>query len=179
MREIVRGNDRTGLRFAGPEVIPDLEPLWRATYGHHAAMAPYLGELRPVDESWERRRAGYERELVQDDTVIMVAEHGGRLVGYVVGTTRPGSDIWDTGDPVGRIESLSVLPDVRRAGLGSSLMGTLCEHFLERGIRNANFEALFHNQRAISMFRRGGAVPTMLRFRVATATGLSFLPDNR
>jgi ribosomal protein S18 acetylase RimI-like enzyme len=169
-----RGSTSVSIRRAGVEILDDLEPLWRATYGHHAATAPYLGELRSIDESWSRRRGRYQAELEQPGSFVLAAERGGRLIAYVVAATTSGSDIWATGDPIGKVENMSVLPDERGGAIGSSLMREFCRAFLEQGIENISFEAMVRNEAAIDLFERWGGLPTTMHFRLSAARGLAF-----
>ncbi len=62
-------------------------------------------------------------------------------------------DTWHTGDRIGEIESLSVLPEHRGSGLGSRLLEQLESHLHERGVDDLILGALAGNADAIRLYR--------------------------
>jgi ribosomal protein S18 acetylase RimI-like enzyme len=106
----------------GAERIPDLEPLWLSLRAHHASVAPQLGPLRTPADSWRRRRAKYERWLREPDAFALIAEAPEGPVGYAMVRFRDGPDTWETEDRVAELETLSVLPDARKGGIGTALV---------------------------------------------------------
>jgi len=91
--------------------------------------------LLPVikrSESWARRRTLYEQLLTSQDTFVLVARRGSAAVGYAFAHVHMGpDDTWDTGDRIGEVESLAVLPAERGRGLGTLLLDC-AEAILER-----------------------------------------------
>lgn len=87
-------DDRVDIRVAGSESIDRLRELWISLSRHHAAVAPELeeafGAVRPEDDSWAVRRALYDEWLAEPDAFVLLAETGGRPVGYAVVATRSG-----------------------------------------------------------------------------------------
>jgi ribosomal protein S18 acetylase RimI-like enzyme len=71
-------------------------------------------------------------------------------------------DTWQTGDRIGEIESLSVLPEYRGSGLGSELLDRLETHLRERGVDDFMLGALAGNADAIRLYQRRGYTPTWL-----------------
>src|SRR5262245_3264107 len=99
---------------AGSERIADLEPMWNALHLHHQTIGPlWLGPTRSLDQSWEYRRRKYETWLKEAGSFVLLAEHMDKPVGYALVCLQPGSDSWQTGDRVGALETLSVLPEAR------------------------------------------------------------------
>jgi GNAT superfamily N-acetyltransferase len=93
---------------AGPERIPELEPLWRALYEHHRAIAEGVAGVRPYEDTWKQRRGQYRDWLTGDgDAVLLLADRDGRAVGYAMLTAGPGAATWNLGDRVVEIETLS------------------------------------------------------------------------
>ena len=70
-------------------------------------------------------------------------------------------DTWRTGDRIGEIESLSVLPEYRGSGLGSAPR-QLESHLHERGVDDLILGALPGNVDAIRLYERRGYQPTWL-----------------
>jgi ribosomal-protein-alanine N-acetyltransferase len=64
---------------------------------------------------------------------FLVAEVGGRIVGYIIGTVR-----WMN---VGHVLAIGVDPQHRRKGVGTLLMERLMEYFRKRGVGKVRLEA--------------------------------------
>jgi RimJ/RimL family protein N-acetyltransferase/ribosomal protein S18 acetylase RimI-like enzyme len=114
-----------------------LEPLWNALQEHHAKVTPNLGPLTPKrddDDSWRMRRAKYERWLGDPETFFIVAEEAGEPVGYAFVTVGPGYASWATGERLAELETLSVLPERRGAGIGAALLDAVWERIAQRGV---------------------------------------------
>lgn len=84
------------------------------------------GEYRP--EVWEQRLGYYHR---RDPEASVVAEAGGRVVGFMLGEVRSGE--FGLEEPTGWIEVLGVSPDYRGQAVGRQLAECMLEHFRERG----------------------------------------------
>jgi ribosomal protein S18 acetylase RimI-like enzyme len=144
-----------------------LEPLWVAVHHQHQRAMP---ELRPyVDDAttWRERRTLYEQLFAEQDPILLLGRHTGRLVGYALGYTMPATgtwlaDTWETGARIGEVESLSVLPEYRGRGLGSELLEQLHERLRDRGARDLVLGALPGNTDAIRLYERHGYRPTWL-----------------
>ena len=70
--------------------------------------------------------------MARPDSILLIAEIGGRAVGYGLAHVLPAgdtwlADIWATGEHVGEIESLAVDPSRRGRGLGNRLLGDLID----------------------------------------------------
>jgi ribosomal-protein-alanine N-acetyltransferase len=63
----------------------------------------------------------------------LVAEVGGRIVGYIIGTVR-----WMN---VGHVLAIGVDPQHRRKGVGTLLMERLLDYFRKRGVSKVRLEA--------------------------------------
>lgn len=71
-------------------------------------------------------------------------------------------DTWATGARIGEIESLSVVPKLRGAGLGSQLLHRLEEHLRGIGVDDLILGVLAGNDDAIRLYQRRGYQPTWL-----------------
>ena len=153
--------------------IPRLEPLWVAVHRHHAEAMPELAPYVSDAVTWRERRALYEHLFRKADTFLLLASQEGRLVGYALVHVTPArdtwvGDTWATGQRVAELESLSVLPEYRAAGVGKTLMDR-CHHELETlGVEDIVVGVLAGNSGAIRFYERLGYRPTWLylsRFR--------------
>jgi ribosomal protein S18 acetylase RimI-like enzyme len=150
--------------------VDDLDligPLWVAVHHRHCEAMPELAPYVDDDETWRVRRKLYEELLTKPDTLLLLALVDDAPVGYglthVVGVADSWiEDTWQTGDRIGEIESLSVLPEYRGSGLGSELLDRLETHLRERGVDDFMLGALAGNADAIRLYQRRGYRPTWL-----------------
>jgi ribosomal protein S18 acetylase RimI-like enzyme len=152
---------------AGTERIPDLEPLWEALELHHAEL-PEVPPVRPVAESWERRRHQYREWLEDGSGRLFVAEDdGGRAVGYLMLTIGGKPATWDVGERAAEVETMSVLPDARSRGVGAALMDAALSHAEDEGVRAIGVGVVHSNDAGIRFYDRAGFKPfyvQLLRF---------------
>lgn len=155
----------------GPERIDDFEPLYDALRFHHETIAPSLAgaPARNAADSWERRRANYERWLGQPDAFALIAERDGDPVGYAVVTVEPGIDSWDSGERVGEIHDIAVLRTARGAGLGGQLLERTREELAAAGCRFYRLTVLTGNDDALRFYEREGLVTTTTQMMGSTA----------
>lgn len=84
------------------------------------------GLYRP--EIWETRLGYYMR---RDPDGSLVAESGGKLVGFMLGEVRSGD--FGLEEPTGWIEVLGVDPDSRGQAVGRQLADRMLDHFRQLG----------------------------------------------
>lgn len=84
------------------------------------------GRYRP--EEWENRIAYYLR---RDPDTSLVAESGGRVVGFMLGEVRSGE--FGLEEPAGWIEVLGVDPAFQGKAIGPRLLEGILERFRARG----------------------------------------------
>ena len=144
-----------------------LEPLWVAVHHQHREAMPHLAPYVSDATTWSERRALYAQLFADHDAVLLLARHDGALVGYALGYSMPATgtwlaDTWVTGERIGEVESLSVLPEHRGRGLGSRLLEALHDQLRDRGARDFILGALAGNADAIRLYQRHGYTPTWL-----------------
>jgi ribosomal protein S18 acetylase RimI-like enzyme len=144
-----------------------VEPLWVAVHHRHCESMPELAPYVSDAETWSARRTLYEELLTKPDTLLLLAFVGEKPIEY--GLTHVFQmqdtwieDTWKTGDRIGEIESLSVLPEYRGSGLGSELLDRLERHLHDRGVDDLILGALAGNTDAIRLYERRGYQPTWL-----------------
>ena len=153
---------------SGSEVdIPSLEPLWVAVHRVHTASMPELAPYVSDEETWRERRALYVELFRKPETFLFLARERGELVGYALGhILGPGeswwSDTWRTGKRVGELESISVLPEHRGAGIGSALLDAVDAEFVRLDVDDQVIGVLPGNVDAIRLYERRGFRPTWL-----------------
>jgi ribosomal protein S18 acetylase RimI-like enzyme len=142
----------------GAERIADLEPLYLVLHEHHATVSPLLAgmEARDPGESWSRRRARYEQWLSTPGSFVLIAEEGERAIGYAVVSLGDGSQGWGSGERVGDVHDLAVLPEARRRQVGSELMDEVERELLRAGVGECRLKVIPANADAIHFYERRG-----------------------
>jgi ribosomal protein S18 acetylase RimI-like enzyme len=152
---------------AGVEALDRLEPLWLELHHHHQAVAgPALEPYVDDAHSWTARRAMYAGFLeAPHGSFVLLAERGGALVAYAMVAISPVEDTWiddtwRTGPLIAEIETLSVLPELRRQGVGTRLLDRVDEELATLGIGDVVVGAFAANAGALALYERRGFRPT-------------------
>lgn len=163
------------LDLAGDE-IELVAPLWATLQEHHARITPELAHAgkRDREESWRRRRARYVRWLQEPDTFVLVAERAGQAVGYAFVTVGPGSASWSSGERIAELQTLSVAPAQRGAGIGTKLLDAVAGRLASIGVDELLVTSTVTNADAHRFYARRGLRPAFLvLFGRATGTEAS------
>jgi GNAT superfamily N-acetyltransferase len=148
---------------AGPERIPDLEPLWRSLYEHHRGLATGVAGVRPYADTWRQRQGQYRGWLGgEEEAGLLIAERGGCAVGYAFLTAGPGAATWDLGDRVAELETLAVHADERGSGVGAALVEAGRRWARERGAGTLAVGLAHTNEGARRFYEREGFTPFYL-----------------
>jgi len=139
----------------GAERIPELEPVFLALHEHHGEVSPTLGgrEQRSPDEAWAFRRRRYETWLAEGGA-LWGAERERAIVGYASVQLASGYAGWRTGDRIGVVETLSVLPTERGRGIGSALLDRVERELADLGVDYMLIGAVAGNEDAQRLYER-------------------------
>jgi ribosomal protein S18 acetylase RimI-like enzyme len=145
--------------------IDSLEPLWLAVHHQHERAMPELAPYVSDATTWRERRALYVQLFAERDPVLLLVRDDDRVVGYGLAYAMAAAgtwlaDTWATGELVGEIESLSVLPEYRGRGLGSRLLDELHLRLRQQGVTDVILGVLPGNADAIRLYERHGYRPT-------------------
>jgi GNAT superfamily N-acetyltransferase len=122
-----------------------------------------------VDTMWPvHEGTGYYSSIVTDPAcLLLLATAGERPVGHLVGKLREPTSLQPVHFAV--LESMRVVPDLRRAGIGAQLV----QHFLswarEHGARLVSVTAYAGNTNAQRFYARHGFVPQAVTLRTDLA----------
>jgi GNAT superfamily N-acetyltransferase len=158
-------DDQMRIVVGGRELIEDLEPLWLALFDHHADVGG--GGLPVIDraKSWPLRRKLYDQLFADPRTFAIAAFRDRRPVGYVVGHVHAGpDDTWPTGDLIGEVETLSVLPSERGQGLGTRLLDLAEARLAELGAACVWIKTINGNDGAHRFYESRGMTPVITTF---------------
>jgi len=147
---------------SGVERIDELEPLWKSLQEHHLSVDPGLPGIPPLsaDDSWPRRRAKYVEWLRHPDAFVLLAEEVARPVGYaLVSIHDPADDTHVTGERWAELQTLSIEPARRGAGLGTRMMERVYEELRAMQIEELAIGVIASNERAMRFYERQGFRP--------------------
>ena len=119
------------------------------------------GQYRP--EVWERRVGYYLR---RDPDSCVVAEAGGRVVGFMLGEIRSGEFGLD--EPTGWIEVLGVDPDARGRSIGRRMAEAMLDYFRMQGAHSVRTLVDGDREELSGFFSSLGFEPASLRPFVRT-----------
>jgi ribosomal protein S18 acetylase RimI-like enzyme len=150
------------LAFGGTELVDHLEPLWLSLFDHHRSVGAAGMPVVDREVSWPRRKALYESLLTKPDAFVLLATRDDVPVGYVMAHVHEGADdTWPTGDRIGEIESLALVPGERGSGLGSLLMDAAEQRLAEVGAQDVLLHVMVGNDDARRFYERRGMTATM------------------
>jgi ribosomal protein S18 acetylase RimI-like enzyme len=117
--------------------------------------------LRPSDDTDVHYGEFLTSQLEEEDAVVFVAEHDGRVEGYVYAAIEPLS--WQAlRDRAGFIHDIAVDPSARRRGVASALLTAALDWFRERRLPRVMLGASPSNTAARAAFARFGFRDTMI-----------------
>ncbi len=114
------------------------------------------GHYRP--EVWERRVSYYVR---RDPECSLVAEEGGRVIGFMLGEVRSGE--FGLEEPTGWIGVLGVDPEARGKAAGRQLAEAMFEHFRARGVGSVRTMVEDDRPELLQFFAALGFAPATLK----------------
>jgi ribosomal protein S18 acetylase RimI-like enzyme len=155
------------IRPGGADDLPVLGRLWVSVHHRHAESMPELAPYVDDATTWAVRGALYEDLLAKPDTVLLLASVGGEVVGYGLAHVMRArdtwaADTWVTGERIGEIESLAVLPAYRGRGIGTRLLEELEQALRRQGVTDLVLGLLPGNVDAARLYQRRGYRPTWL-----------------
>lgn len=113
----------------------------------------------------EHPEAGYGRFLVSQlsnpDSLVMVAEHAGAVIGYVFADVEP-TNWMELRGPCGVVQDLYVDESARHLGAGRELMNGAIAWIRSKGRSQVVLMTKSRNEHAHHLFARLGFRPTMI-----------------
>lgn len=100
---------------------------------------------------WRERLHFYDERL--GGQTFLVAETGGRVVGFIIGEVRA----WEFGSPAcGWVFAIGVVRDRRLEGVGTLLLDELSGHFRREGVTKVRTMVQRQNHELLAFFRSHG-----------------------
>jgi len=120
--------------------------------------------VRNPSDSWAVRRELYEDWLSERDSFVLLAEADGQPIGYALVHLRGPEETWQTGDRIGVLETLAVLPDERGRGVGSALFERIYAELRELDVTELEVAVISKNAAALRFYERHGLLPFTVSF---------------
>jgi [ribosomal protein S18]-alanine N-acetyltransferase len=125
---------------------PAMPPTLRSYEPHDFAALYKLDQsCFPAGISYSKTTLRYFLRLASADCVV--AEEGGRIVGFIASEENP---------PLAHIITLDVDAKHRRQGVGRALLETLESNLAARGVRSILLETAIDNEAAVAFWKRHG-----------------------
>lgn len=112
--------------------------------------------VRTPGESWARRRARYQQWLSSPGAFLILAEGGDGLAGYALVSVGEGMQGWATGDRVGDVHDIAVLPSERNRGIGTALLDAVEADLANAGIWDIRLNVIAANRQALRLYEGRG-----------------------
>jgi ribosomal protein S18 acetylase RimI-like enzyme len=109
---------------------------------------------RITEEGKKLIKQKVETDLTDSNVVVLLAEVGGEIIGYVRGEVT--SRIDHMPRTVGQVSLMYVLKQFRRRGVGRRLMKELCKFFNSNKAENLTVRYILGNKEAESFWRKLG-----------------------
>lgn len=115
---------------------------------------------RLTDEGRSQIPAYIDETLANPDSIIFVAEEGGKTVGYIEGYINSRNTHLPT--TVGHILLCYVEEPYRRRGIGLSLVKSMCIYFKEEKVEEVNLRYVIGNREAERFWTELGFKPVII-----------------
>ncbi len=96
-------------------------------------------------------RKDFEFYLQDTDTLFLVAVQESHVAGYIVGPV----DLWRN-PPAAHIDSIAVLPETQKAGIGSLLLQSFTDQVRGQGCARVTLEVSTANEAGLAFFTQHG-----------------------
>lgn len=134
-------------------------------------MATEMAELHHQLDAYYKPASQYqnleddlEKELGDKDGLMLVAEDGGKIVGYFRGSVEKAPD-YASVKKIGVVYDLFVKPEHRKAGTGGKLMDAAMDWFNTKKVKNIELSVDARNAGAVNFWKKSGFLEYKLRLR--------------
>ena len=148
------------IRPAIPADVPAIVPLAvLLVQAHHDFDRDRFLAVTPHTEKGYADYLG--SQLGQKNSVVLVADLNGEIVGYAWGGLE-GTDYMALRGPAGALYDIVVDPEHRGHGVGAALLATVIEKLMALGAPRIVLSTAVRNHSAQRLFEKAGFRPTML-----------------
>ena len=134
-------------------------------------MARQMADYHRSLDSYYKNSAAYKTleedlasELEDKDSGMLVAEEGGKIIGYFRGMIEP-APMYLSPKKIGVVYDLFVLPEFRREKIGDQLFAAALAWFEDRGARNIELSVDARNAAGVAFWKKHGFFEYKIRMR--------------
>jgi GNAT superfamily N-acetyltransferase len=159
------GNDPRGagepvtVRDARIEDIDRIIGLWVELMDYHRALDAWYERAADGEQHFGQ---WIETSIAAANGIVLVAERGGRIIGYVLAAVRPRLPVFAASE-VGEIMDLAVTAGARGSGAGTSLEQAVCTRMRELGAVRVEASIAAGNASGRAFWQARGFEPFMER----------------
>lgn len=155
-------SDAAEIRRATPGDRAAIGLLWQELMEFHYQLDLRAFEMREdALDIWLR---WLDEWLTDPDRIVLVADTGHELVGYIMGKLDEGPPVFKRRQH-GAIHDTCVAASCRRRGVGRKLVAALLDWFRERGLTEVHVGAAACNPVSNAFWRKMGFEPHMVQMR--------------
>lgn len=140
------------IRRATPDDVEGILPLWNELMDYHAALDVRFQPAPGAEESWTDILLDF---LQDDDACVLVADAGGKLVGFIMALVRENPPVL-LPSKYGLVTDICVEPGWRRQGIGSRLFEALKVWFREKELFVVQLSVAYCNPVSQAFWRAVG-----------------------
>ena len=133
--------------------IPDIVNLWIEFMEHHQNIDPRFPAREDAHVSYEQH---LREQMGAENTLVLVALDGSRVVGYSVSQVSKYPPIWVEREKFGFIDTMGITADYRRKGVGEQMLNKIFEWFSSQEIDRIELMVAAQNQVGYSFWRKHG-----------------------
>jgi len=150
--------DNLTIRRAASSDVDRIVELRLLSQEHFEKSNPLIWRI--TEEGKELIKQKVETDLTDSNVVVLLAEVGGEIIGYIRGEVT--SRIDHMPRTVGQVSLMYVLKQFRRKGVGRRLMKELCKFFNSSKAENLTVRYVLGNKEAESFWRKLGFEPIIM-----------------
>jgi ribosomal protein S18 acetylase RimI-like enzyme len=143
------------VRLAGPDDLDAIvEAWWQLVSEHTGRDGEYWGLIEEA-EARRQSREWHEQDLSDASRVLLVAEIGGRVAGFIRGRIEDRPMVWRV-NKVGRVHEVAVHRDFRGQGVGRAMLTAMEAEFRKRDLSHADIMVDGRNMAARGLYDSQG-----------------------
>ncbi len=147
------------VRGASAEDVPAVLPMVRKLCDQHERVDPE--RFRVVPDVLDRYARWLPERAADPRSVFLVAEAGGRVVGFLVGTIEPEVPVFWVPE-CGWVHDVWIEPEVRGQGGAAALIEEAARRFTAQGVRQMRLHTGSFNEAARAVFAKSGFRPCVV-----------------
>lgn len=112
---------------------------------------------KTLNLSWSYSNEGksfYKDMIIKLDNCALVAEHRGKVIGYIVGCLK--EEEIRIKAKYAELEDMLVLPKLRSQGIGGRLLKEFLSWCQQKGVNYVDVKVTIKNQRAVDFYKKRG-----------------------